>query len=259
MATGLYELYVKFHALGEKRRWNLEKDVAWDEIDAGKANRDLVELIKIASLVESFSYQNCARFFQAHKDLPWLVGWKVMNCYEENKHHYSLLRYARAIGATITDAEISAIQRGYQESEDLKDSQWAGADLLEELILAWISEVETSVWYRLAADRIGETVGNKLFMLISQDESFHAAYYNEVVERLILEDPARRFDQVHQVVRQYQEDQAAGKDEHYGVVIGRETFSKVRDKMVEYGAAEQIKTAVTSKLKVWSGLVPAKA
>lgn len=247
----LYDLFLKFHALGEKRRWNLEMDVAWDEIRPELANRDLIELIRIASLVESFSYQNCARFFQAHRGLPWLIGWKVMNLYEENRHHYSLLRYAAALGAGIRDEEIAAIQRGYQESEDLKDSQWAGADLLDELVLAWISEVETGVWYRLAADHIGEPVGAKLFTLISQDEAFHAAYYNEVIERLIAQDPARQYDRVRSVVKRYQEDQAAGKDGHYGVVIGRKTFEKVRSTMVEFGAPDQIKAAVGAKMKVW--------
>ncbi|MBM3274269.1 MAG: acyl-ACP desaturase [Candidatus Sericytochromatia bacterium] len=254
-----YALYVKYHGIGEKRRWTLEVDVPWAEIDPSLANKDLIELIKIASLVESFSYQNCARFFQAHRGLPWLIGWKTMNLYEENRHHYSLLRYAQAVGATIDDEEIAAIQRGYQESADLKDSQWSGADLLEELILAWISEIETAVWYRVAADHIGEPVGARLFNLISQDEWFHAAYYNEVIERMIAEEPAKRFQKVYGVIMKYQDDQAAGKDEHYGVVIGRDTFAKVRSKMVELGAAEQIKASVAAKLKVWKSLVPEPA
>ncbi len=255
----LYDLYVKYHALGEKRRWTLETDLGWGEIKPELANHELIELIKIASLVESFSYQNCARFFQTHRNLPWLIGWKVMNLYEENKHHYSLLRYADAVGAPVRDEEIAAIQRGYQESEDLKDSQWTGADLLEELVLAWISEIETMIWYRVAAEHLGEPVGAKLFMLISQDEAFHAAYYNEVLERMIAESPAERFGKILGVIQQYQDDQRAGKDEHYGVVIGRETFAKVRAKMVQLGAAEQISAAVGAKVKVWKSLVPEPA
>ncbi|MBM3266841.1 MAG: acyl-ACP desaturase [Candidatus Sericytochromatia bacterium] len=249
----LYDLFVKYHALGEKRRWTLETDVDWQAIVPAAANRDLVELVKIASLVESFSYQNCARFFQAHRNLPWLIGWKVMNLYEENRHHYSLLRYAAAVGATIADEEIAGIQRGYQESTDLRDSQWSGADLLEELVLAWISEIETMIWYRVAADHIAEPTGARLFMLISQDEAFHAAYYNEVLERMIAAAPAEAVSRILAVIGRYQENQAAGKDEHYGVVIGRETFSKVRDKMVQLGAAEQIRAAVGARVKVWRG------
>lgn len=249
-----YDLYVKYHGLGEKRRWNLEEDVAWNEIDPTKANAELAQLLKIGALVESFSYQNCARFFRAHRAIPWLIGWKVMNLYEENKHHYSILRYAQALGIPVEEEEIVAIQHGYDHSEDLKDSQWTRADLLEELVLAWISEIETAVWYGLTSKHIGEPVGEKLFKLIAQDEHFHAAYYNEVITRMIEEDPERQMAKIMAVVKGYQE---GGKDEHYGVVIGRETFARVRSTMEELGAVEQIKTLVGSKLKAWGALVPA--
>lgn len=249
-----YDLYQKYHALGEERRWNLEQDLAWAEIDPSLANRELLQPIKIASLVESFSYQNCARFFQAHRSLPWLIGWKVMNLYEENKHHYGMLRYSEAVGLTIREDEIVAIQHGYQNSTDLRDSQWAEADLLEELVLAWISEIETAVWYRIAGKHIGEPVGAKLFGLIASDEYFHAAYYNEVIARMITEDPERQFPKVARVIARYGQ---GDKDEHYGVVIGRDVFAQVRSTMARLGADEEIKTLVKTKLGAWQTLVPA--
>ncbi len=249
-----YDLYQKYHALGEERRWNLEQDVAWSEIDPALANRDLVQPIKIASLVESFSYQNCARFFQAHRGLPWLIGWKVMNLYEENKHHYAMLRYSEAVGLPIEESEIVAIQHGYQNSADLKDSQWSEADLLEELVLAWISEIETAVWYRIAGKYVGEPVGAKLFALIAADEFFHAAYYNDVIARMIAEDPERQFPRVARVIARYGQ---SDKDEHYGVVIGRDVFAQVRSTMALLGADEEIRTVVKTKLGAWQSMVPA--
>ncbi|MEB3187585.1 MAG: acyl-ACP desaturase [bacterium] len=249
-----YDLYRKYHALGEERRWCLEKDVAWADIDPALANRDLLQPIKIAALVESFSYQNCARFFQAHRHLPWLIGWKVMNLYEENRHHYAMLRYSEAIGLPIEEREIVAIQHGYQTSTDLQDSVWAGADLLEELVLAWISEIETAVWYRLAGRHVGEPVGTRLFGLISADEFFHAAYYHEVIARMIAEDPEARFASIATLISRYGKDD---RDDHYGVVIGRDVFAEVRNTMARLGAADEIRQIVKSRLGAWQGLVAA--
>jgi Fatty acid desaturase len=178
---GLYRLYRDFFAKAErKRRWSLEDDIPWDQV-----NRSLKPAV--ADVVESFCALEMYLPDYISKALPLIrknKGWSWFHAnwgYEEAKHSLALgdwlLRSGLRSDEQMADMEDMVFQHEWDPPHDSASGM---------LIYAMVQELATFVHYRNLRVRVLENGGDpalaKLLDLIAIDERAHHHFYRRVTQ-----------------------------------------------------------------------------
>ena len=166
--------------------WTLD-DIPWDCFDRGKLDRDIVQIVKAASLVEyngaAYAHHLC-RIFDDDPDFQ-----QNARCWgkEEMQHGEALARWAALADPTFdfNDA-FGRFQAGYRVDFDCGNSRRGSRS--GEMIARCIVEVGTSSYYTALRDAVHEPVLKRICRNIAADEIRHyKLFYNNLVRCLVHE------------------------------------------------------------------------
>ncbi|HEY9843530.1 MAG: hypothetical protein ACAI44_32875 [Candidatus Sericytochromatia bacterium] len=236
-SQGSKEIYLKYYGLLEKRRWSIDEDIDWEGIEKRPQDRDLQEMLYIASLIETYTFTTTPNFLRRHRDLPWVLALQMARGYEECKHGNALWRYLEAQGFPVDEARISAIQ-------DVPDS-FETMTLFERNVYSWLSEIETTVFYRKVSEALSEPTGRRLLGLISVDERVHGSFLWDTILLQIQLDPAL-IQTFAAILQAYQD---PSKESHYGAAVGEAIFKEVRQWAHGVGVDQEVAEFVGQKVK----------
>ena len=233
---GSKAIYLKYYGLLEKRRWSMDEALNWSQITVKTEDKELLEMFYVASLIETYTFTTTPNFLKQHKDKPWIIALQIARGYEECKHGNALWRYLEAQEYPCNDTKISEIQ-------DVPDP-YTEMSLFERNVYAWLSEVETTIFYRKISEQLIEPEGKKLLALISQDERVHGAFlYDTILLELKLQ--PNLFADLQGFLQAYQD---PNKESHYGVAVGSETFQKIRAWASQQGLNEEVGGFIQQKV-----------
>ena len=177
-------LYPELYKSLESVRWNMEKDIPWDQFDTDKLTDEQALSIKHNAITEWSALPATEMFLRDnHNDSDFSAFISVW-FYEEQKHALSLIEYLRRFRPDMmpTEAELDNVR-----------FQFDAAPANETLMLHFCGEIRLTYWYRCAAEWHTEPVIKKIYNLLSADEARHASCYMRYMRKAIdkLGDEAR--------------------------------------------------------------------
>lgn len=197
-------LYARHAVASDRGSWSVERDVAWDEIDAEQAlgQPELLAQLRDAALIESFHPVNLARLMRACWDDIDAGVCLSLEAFEGFKHFHVLRRYLDVVGyePVITDDELVRIRRGSQ------DVSIAQEGLIHALVEFMLSEHLAAYFFRRLSRAAVEPVLADVLKRIAADEVRHAQSASDLI--------AKRIESDRSVVPRVLE--AAGRFRHYG-------------------------------------------
>ncbi len=173
---------------GYNRRWNIERDIPWKQIEHEPLSKDAATMIEAFFAVESYLPDFAEKGLGYYRSLVGMSSAHINWSYEELKHGRTLQLVLERSGARTPDH-----MREFRQT--LARNVWTMPypTAREMLIYAAFQEKETHRNYELlrgvVVDQGAEGAGQGL-RTISRDEAFHHAFYKDLV-RVLLE-----FDEV---------------------------------------------------------------
>ena len=179
--------YARLAAAADRGGWSVERDVRWDDVDAGRAHTrpDLHAQLRVAALIESFH--------------PVHLGWMLadawddvdagvavsLELYEGFKHFHALRSYLDAVRfePAITTHEIVAIRAAARR-------EGPRGTLAERLVEFMLSEHLASYFFRRVGEQAPDPVLAELLALVAADEVRHAQAASDLLAARIARDPA---------------------------------------------------------------------
>ena len=169
----------------ESMRWNLEKDIPWDEFKSEKLSDEQAITIKMNAITEWSALPATEMFLRDNAHDSDFSAFMSVWFYEEQKHSLVLMEYLRRFRPEFvpSEEELHAVRFKFDS-----------APPLETLMLHFCGEMRLNHWYRCASEWHTEPVIKKIYEVISQDEARHAGAYLKYMKRAItnLGDDARR-------------------------------------------------------------------
>jgi len=199
-----HRLYERHARAAERGAWSIERDIRWQEIDAGRAlaQPDILAKLRDAALIESFHPVNLSRLIRfAWDDIDAGVVFSL-EMYEGFKHFHALRLYLETVGyePRITDDELRAI-RERAHRDDLERGDPVGP-----LVEFMLSEHLAAYFFRRLGEQAKEPQLRVMLGLIAADEVRHAQSASDLIAQRL----AMRPDFAPLVLR------AAVEFRHYG-------------------------------------------
>src|SRR5690606_8887699 len=138
----------------ERVRWDMGKDVPWDQCDGSKLSDDQAHTIKMNASTEWAALPATEMFLRdnAHdRDFSAFISYWF---FEEQKHSLVLMEYLRRFRPELapTEEELHAVR-----------FQFDPAPPLEPLMLHFCGEIRLNHWYRRASEWHTEPVIKKIY------------------------------------------------------------------------------------------------
>ena len=114
------ELFKQLEAV----RWNMDKDIPWDQFDASKLTEEQAQTIKMNAITEWAALPATEMFLRDNKNDADFCGFMSVWFFEEQKHSLVLMEYLRKFRPELVPTEAEArtaltdLQRG-QSFEDV--------------------------------------------------------------------------------------------------------------------------------------------
>jgi hypothetical protein len=177
-------LYPELFKSLEAVRWNLEKDIPWEEFQSDKLSDEQAITIKMNAITEWSALPATEMFLRDNTHDSDFSAFMSVWFYEEQKHSIVMMEYLRRFRPELVPTE--------QELHSVR-FQFDPAPPLETLMLHFCGEIRLNNWYRRASEWHTEPVIKKIYEVISQDEARHAGAYLKYMKRAIsnLGDEAR--------------------------------------------------------------------
>jgi hypothetical protein len=175
MVTMLYpELFKSLEAV----RWEMSKDVPWDDFEPSKLTDEQAQTIKMNAITEWSALPATEMFLRDNRDDSDFSAFMSVWFYEEQKHSLVLMEYLRRFRPELvpTEAELHAVRFPFDP-----------APALETLMLHFCGEIRLNHWYRRASEWHTEPVIKHIYKLISQDEARHGGAYLRYMKKSLLE------------------------------------------------------------------------
>ena len=177
-------LYQELFGAFEKVRWDMGKDIPWDQFDPAKLTDEQARTIKMNAITEWSALPATEMFLRDNQDDSDFSAFMSIWFYEEQKHALVLMEYLRRFRPDLlpTEAELHAVRFPFDP-----------APALETLMLHFCGEIRLTQWYRRAASWHTEPVIKRIYQTIAGDEARHAGAYFRYMRRAIerLGDEAR--------------------------------------------------------------------
>lgn len=234
--AGTKEIYLKYYGLMERRRWCIDTDLAWNEITLHAADQPLQDMLYIASLIESYTFTTTPLFLRRYHHLPWIISLQMARGYEECKHSNALWRYLEGLGYPVSEQDLTHIQEVPDKFETMS--------LFARNVYSWLSEIETTVFYRKVSEQLRDPVGKTLLSLISADERVHGAFLLDTLRLELTLNPTLVSD-FQRILQDYQNPHS---ESHYGAVVGEATFGELRNWANQQGVAQEVAAFVHTKV-----------
>ena len=166
------ELFKQLEAV----RWNMDKDIPWDQFDASKLTEEQAQTIKMNAITEWAALPATEMFLRDNKDDADFCGFMSVWFFEEQKHSLVLMEYLRKFRPELvpTEAELQEVRFEFDP-----------APALETLMLHFCGEIRLNHWYRRASEWHSEPVIKKIYATLSQDEARHGGAYLRYMKRAL--------------------------------------------------------------------------
>ena len=178
-------LYPEIFKSLELVRWDMARDVPWDQFDGSKLTDDQARTIKMNAITEWAALPATEMFLRDNADDSDFSAFMSVWFFEEQKHSLVLMEYLKRFRPELapTEEELHAVRFHFDP-----------APPLETLMLHFCGEIRLNHWYRRAAEWHTEPVIKKIYEIISQDEARHGGAYRQYMKRAIERcgDEARR-------------------------------------------------------------------
>lgn len=161
-------LYPELYKSLEAVRWNMEKDIPWDQFDASKLTDEQARTIKMNAITEWAALPATEMFLRDNRDDSDFSAFMSVWFFEEQKHSLVLMEYLRRFRPEMapTEEELHAVRFPFDP-----------APPLETLMLHFCGEIRLNHWYRRAAEWHTEPVIKFIYETISRDEARHGGAY----------------------------------------------------------------------------------
>ena len=162
----------------ESVRWNMEKDVPWDQFDASLLTDDQARTIKMNAITEWSALPATEMFLRDNRGDSDFSAFMSVWFFEEQKHALVLMEYLRRFRPDLvpTEEDLHAVRFEFDP-----------APRLETLMLHFCGEIRLNHWYRRAAEWHTEPVIKAVYRLLSQDEARHGGAYLRYMKKYLVE------------------------------------------------------------------------
>jgi hypothetical protein len=169
-------LYHDLFAGFEKSRWEMGKDIPWEEFDGSRLTDEQARTIKMNAITEWSALPATEMFLRDNKHDSDFSAFMSIWFYEEQKHALVLMDYLRRFRPDLvpTEEELHAVRFPFDP-----------APALETLMLHFCGEIRLTQWYRRASAWHTEPVIKRIYQVISADEARHAGAYFQYMKRAI--------------------------------------------------------------------------
>jgi hypothetical protein len=152
----------------ESVRWNMDKDVPWQDFDATKLSDEQARTIKMNAITEWSALPATEMFLRDNRHDSDFCAFMSVWFYEEQKHSLVLMEYLRRFRPELVPTR--------EELHEVR-FEFDPAPALETLTLHFCGEIRLNHWYRRAAEWHSEPVIKHIYRLLSQDEARHGGAY----------------------------------------------------------------------------------
>ncbi|MFZ9102339.1 MAG: ferritin-like domain-containing protein [Burkholderiaceae bacterium] len=169
-------LYPDLFRAFERVRWDLEKDIPWDQFDPSKLTDEQAMTIKKNAITEWAALPATEMFLRDNRDDSDFSAFMSVWFYEEQKHSLVLMEYLRRFKPEMlpTEAELHAVRFDFDP-----------APALETLMLHFCGEIRLNHWYRCAAEWHTEPVIKAIYETIAKDEARHGGAYLRYMKKAL--------------------------------------------------------------------------
>lgn len=174
--TGEQMLYPELFRTMERVRWDLEKDIPWDQFDASLLSDEQAQTIKMNAITEWAALPATEMFLRDNRHDSDFSAFMSVWFFEEQKHSLVLMEYLRRFRPELapTEAELHAVRFDYDP-----------APALETLMLHFCGEIRLNHWYRRAAEWHTEPVIKAIYETIARDEARHGGAYLRYMKKAL--------------------------------------------------------------------------
>ena len=166
------ELFKQLEAV----RWNMDKDIPWDQFDANKLSDEQAQTIKMNAITEWAALPATEMFLRDNRDDSDFSAFMSVWFFEEQKHSLVLMEYLRRFRPELVPSEAELHEVRFE---------FDPAPALETLMLHFCGEIRLNHWYRRAAEWHTEPVIKAIYDTISRDEARHGGAYLQYMKRAI--------------------------------------------------------------------------
>ena len=169
-------LYPELFKQLEAVRWDMDKDIPWDQFDASQLSDEQAQTIKMNAITEWAALPATEMFLRDNRDDSDFSAFISVWFFEEQKHSLVLMEYLRRFRPELvpTEEELHAIRFEFDP-----------APALETLMLHFCGEIRLNHWYRCAAEWHTEPVIKQIYTTLAQDEARHGGAYLRYMKRAI--------------------------------------------------------------------------
>jgi hypothetical protein len=167
-------LFPRLAEKAERVRWRMQ-DIPWREIDKGRADGALLDLVREIAFAELTTYSASQRFLKDFWDDADFTQWISVWFYEETRHPQVLLQWLRHFGVTVDSAFLL---RGRGTAPFMKSRMGT-------LVTNVISEMVASSNYCNLHLNSPEPVLAGIALDISRDEARHASSFYSYAKRML--------------------------------------------------------------------------
>ena len=171
-------LYPELFRSLEQVRWNMEKDIPWDQFDPSQLSDEQAQTIRMNAITEWAALPATEMFLRDNRHDSDFSAFMSVWFFEEQKHSLVLMEYLRRFRPELVPTE--------EELHNVR-FEFDPAPPLETLMLHFCGEVRLNHWYRCAADWHTEPVIKQIYKIISQDEARHGGAYLRYMKKALQE------------------------------------------------------------------------
>jgi len=171
-------LYPELFKSLEQVRWSMDKDIPWDQFDAGKLTNEQAETIKMNAITEWSALPATEMFLRDNRGDSDFCAFMSVWFFEEQKHSLVLMEYLRRYRPALVPTE--------EELHNVR-FEFDPAPPLETLMMHFCGEIRLNHWYRCASDWHTEPVIKAIYRTISQDEARHGGAYLRYMKKALTE------------------------------------------------------------------------
>jgi hypothetical protein len=169
-------LYPDLFRAFERVRWDLEKDIPWDQFNGELLTDEQAMTIKMNAITEWAALPATEMFLRDNRNDSDFSAFMSVWFYEEQKHSLVLMEYLRRFKPAMlpTEAELHAVRFDFDP-----------APALETLMLHFCGEIRLNHWYRCAAEWHTEPVIKAIYETIAKDEARHGGAYLRYMKKAL--------------------------------------------------------------------------
>ena len=160
----------------ESVRWNMEKDVPWDQFDASKLSDEQAQTVKMNAITEWSALPATEMFLRDNRHDSDFSAFMSVWFFEEQKHALVLMEYLRRYRPDLVPTHDELHQVRFE---------FDPAPALETLTLHFCGEIRLNHWYRRASEWHTEPVIKHIYKLLSQDEARHGGAYLRYMKKYL--------------------------------------------------------------------------